>query len=285
MTTDWHIAGRTLSFAQRPLILGIVNLTPDSFSDGGQHNDTAAAVHHALKLVEQGADLLDLGGESTRPGSLPISAGDELARVVPVVAELRKRTDVPLSIDTSKAEVARQCLALGAHIVNDVTALRDPDMLDVVREYSAGVILMHMQGTPETMQAQPQYDDVIGDIAAFFAERIQICEAAGVTREKLVLDPGLGFGKTFEHNLEILVRLEAFLALGRPICLGVSRKGFLGQITGRPRSERAVSTALLGFYGAMHGAAHLQRVHDIAETLDAVRMSVALRQAETKYRK
>src|SRR3954471_12646865 len=224
----WSFAGHTLSLGPRPLVMGIVNVTPDSFSDGGQFSSTDAAVEHGLRLAADGADLLDVGGESSRPGSQPVSLEDELARVVPVVRGLSGRLSIPISVDTTKAEVARQALAAGAAIVNDITAgLGDPDMAAVAREAGAGVVLMHMRGTPATMQRSPTYADVVGEVRDFLAERVRAWVAAGVPAERIAIDPGIGFGKTSEHNRLLLKHLDAQSALGRPVLLGVSRKGFL----------------------------------------------------------
>jgi dihydropteroate synthase len=233
MTHLWHLSNGTLAIGRRPLVMGIVNVTPDSFSDGGRHASAEAALAHGLELVRQGADLLDVGGESTRPGAAEVPPQQELERILPVVEALAARAGVPVSVDTSKAEVARQCLQRGARVVNDVTALGDPDMAAVVRDAGAGVVLMHMQGTPATMQQGPRYGDVVRDIARFFRERLDRAAAAGIAPGQVVLDPGIGFGKTAEHNLELLARLDEFQALGRPLCLGVSRKGFLGKVLGR----------------------------------------------------
>ena len=274
---EWHLSDRVLSIGRRPLVMGIVNVTPDSFSDGGQHFSWEAAVRHGLELIEQGADLLDIGGESTRPGAVPVVLEEELARVVPVVSELARRTTVPLSVDTSKAEVARQCLAARARVVNDVTALAgDGDMAEVVRRSGAGVILMHMQGTPATMQAEPHYDEVVADVRRFLAERLQATTSRGIAGEKIVLDPGIGFGKTLAHNLTLLARLDEFQDLGQPVCLGVSRKGFLGKVLGRPVGERLAGALAAVCYAMSRGAVQVVRVHDVRETKDAVTLFAAL---------
>jgi dihydropteroate synthase len=277
----WQLPNQTLSFGPKPLVMGIINVTPDSFSDGGRFASVNAAVAHGLELVRQGADLLDIGGESTRPGSQPISLEEELRRVVPVVRALAAQVQMPLSVDTSKAEVARQCLAAGAQIVNDVTALRgDPQMADVVRGGRVGVILMHMQGTPATMQAEPHYDDVMAEIRRFFEERLQHAAASGIAGPQAVFDPGIGFGKTLEHNLEILARLEEFQSLGRPICLGVSRKGFIGSVLhGRPVEQRLAGSLAAACWAVGRGAAQIIRVHDVRETCDAVTLLQAIRAA------
>jgi dihydropteroate synthase len=273
----WHLCDRELTLDPRPLVMGIVNVTPDSFSDGGLHATTESAVAHALRLVEDGADLLDVGGESTRPGSTPVPVEEELARVVPVVLALAARTAVPLSIDTSKAEVARQCLRRGAKIINDVTALRgDPEMAAVVREHRAGVVLMHMQGTPATMQLAPHYDDVVEDIAHFFEERLQWAAGQGIEAEQLALDPGIGFGKTFEHNLELLARLGRFQKFGRPVCLGVSRKGFLGRLLDRPVEQRLAGSLAVVCDAVARDAVQVVRVHDVRATRDVVTLLATL---------
>jgi dihydropteroate synthase len=277
MPHELHLPDRVLSL-DRPLVMGIVNVTPDSFSDGGQHASTDTAVAHALALVEQGADLLDIGGESTRPGSLPVPLDEELARVLPVVTALKPRTSVPLSIDTSKAEVARQCLAAGAHLINDVTALRgDPDMAEVVRGSGAAVVLMHMQGTPASMQQHPHYDDVVAEVGQFFQERLHTAAERGIASQRTVLDPGIGFGKTAVHNLQLLARLDQFQRLGRPVCLGVSRKGFLGKLLNRPLPRRLASSLAAACYALGRDAVQLIRVHDVEETHDAVKLFETLR--------
>jgi dihydropteroate synthase len=277
MQHEWHLPDRVVRIGLRPLVMGIVNVTPDSFSDGGRYVSSEAAVNHGLELVRQGADLLDIGGESTRPGSAPVPPEEELARVQPVVRELAARTSVPLSVDTNKAEVARQCLEAGAHIVNDVTALTgDPGMAGVVRDRSAGVILMHMQGTPATMQVNPTYQDVAEDISRFFEERLAAVAAAGIAGARVVLDPGIGFGKTSAHNLTLLARLEAFQKFGRPVCLGVSRKGFLGRVLDRPVHQRLAGSLAAVCYAFARRAVQVVRVHDVAETADAVTVLTAI---------
>jgi dihydropteroate synthase len=276
---DWHLADRVLHIERRPLVMGIVNVTPDSFSDGGLFAAAEAAIEHGLNLAGEGADLLDIGGESTRPGAEPVALEEELRRVLPVVQALAARTHVPLSIDTSKAEVARACLAAGVHVVNDVTGLRgDTDMPAVVKAGGAGVILIHMQGTPQTMQRAPRYTDVVGEIAQFFEERLHAMAERGIAAERIVLDPGIGFGKTTQHNLEILRRLGEFQRLGRPVCLGVSRKAFVGRILKhRPTDRRlAGSLAAVCFAVGCH-AVQIIRAHDVQETRDAVTTFLAIR--------
>jgi dihydropteroate synthase len=280
----WRIRDRDLAIGRRALVMGIVNVTPDSFSDGGQFIDRDRAVAHGLKLVQEGADLLDIGGESTRPGSTPVPLEEELRRVVPVVTALAQQTSAALSVDTSKAEVARQALAAGAHIINDVTALSgDPAMAQVARQTGAGVILMHMQGTPATMQLDPHYDDVVAEIAAYLQARVRALVAGGIALEAMALDPGVGFGKRFAHNLEILARLHELVRLGRPICLGVSRKGFLGKITGRTApGELTSASAAVACWCAAQQTAHILRVHDVAATRDVVLITEALAAAKEK---
>jgi dihydropteroate synthase len=272
----WRAKDHLLEFG-RPLVMGIVNVTPDSFSDGGQFFNPSAAISRAQKLVEEGADILDIGGESTRPGSTPVTLDEELRRVVPVVRGLAGQTTVLLSIDTSKAEVARQCLEAGASIINDVTALRgDPSMIDVARNHQAGVILMHMQGTPATMQLDPRYDDVVAEVREFLKVRLNELEQAGLDREHLSIDPGIGFGKRHAHNLTLLAHLDRFLDLGRPICLGVSRKGFIGKITGKTVPDSAAGSVAVACHAMAKGAAQILRVHDVAATADAVKMFAAI---------
>jgi dihydropteroate synthase len=276
---QWRLPDRTLDPDRRPLVMGIVNVTPDSFSDGGLFASTDAAVAHGMKLAGQGADLLDVGGESSRPGATPVPLEEELRRVVPVVERLAARSPVPLSVDTYKAEVARVCLAAGARVINDITALTgDPAMPEVVRTSRAGVILMHMQGRPPTMQENPVYEDVVNDVAHYFEERLQVLADLGIAREQIALDPGIGFGKTSQHNLELIARLGELQRLGRPVCLGVSRKGFLGKLLNRPVSERLSSSLAAVCYALCRGAAQIVRVHDVAETCDAVTLLRAVRE-------
>ena len=260
--------------------MGIVNVTPDSFSDGGAYLDPVAAVAHGRRLGLEGAEILDVGGESTRPGADDVTAEEESRRVLPVIAALAGvdgpvGLEVAISIDTSKAAVATAAIAAGASIVNDVTALGDPEMAAVCAGSEVGLILMHMQGSPRTMQADPHYVDVVDDVRAFLAERIERALAAGVEEERIWVDPGIGFGKTPEHNLELLGRLGELRDLGRPIVLGTSRKSFLGALTGRGVGERLGGSIASGVLGARAGADVL-RVHDVAETRDALRVSSAI---------
>jgi dihydropteroate synthase len=256
----------------RPLVMGIVNVTPDSFSDGGRFSDADAAVEHALRLVAEGADILDIGGESTRPGAASVPAEEELRRVVPVIARLAKLVRIPISIDTSKAGVAEACLAVGASIINDVAGLRDPAMVEVAARTGAGVVVMHMQGDPRTMQIDPTYDDVVEGVQRFFAERIETLLSAGIARSAIALDPGIGFGKKLDHTLQQLRELPRLQAFGLPVCLGVSRKGFLGQIAGRPRTERAEASLAVACFALAQGSAQILRVHDVQAHADAVKL-------------
>ncbi len=278
-TYDWRLPNRTLTIGRRPLIMGIVNVTPDSFSDGGQYLDHTAAAKHALELVQDGADILDIGGESTRPGAEPVPLAEELRRTIPVIEQLAKHVTVPISIDTMKADVARQAIAAGAAIINDVTGLTgDPAMPSVARETGAGVVVMHMQGTPQTMQLDPHYDEVVADIRRFFEQRLAALAASGIEAARVVLDPGIGFGKRTEHNLELLARLGEFRDLGRPLLLGVSRKGFIGKVLGRPGpvEQRVAGTLGVIFFGLAQGTVQIARVHDVAATHDAITLFLAI---------
>lgn len=250
--------------------MGIVNVTPDSFSDGGQHATTTAAIAHALQLIEDGADILDIGGESTRPGASIVSEQEELDRVLQVIEGLHG-ISVPISIDTYKPEVMRAALATGASVVNDINALQAAGAMDVVASSDAGVCLMHKQGAPQTMQNKPQYQDVVAEVSAFLRERITAVEAAGIARERIVIDPGFGFGKTLAHNLDLLRGLEAFRALGVPVLAGLSRKSMLGAITGREVNDRMAASVATVLLAVQRGAA-IVRVHDVRETVDALKI-------------
>ncbi len=277
MNRIWKLRDRILTPGKPVLVMGIVNVTPDSFSDGGRFYDRDAAVAHALELVRQGANLLDIGGESSRPGSQPISAEEELARVLPVVEQLVQLTEVPLSIDTTKAVVADRALAAGARIINDITALTgDRDMPEVVRSHRPGVILMHMQGTPATMQDNPTYQDVVAEVRNFLQTRLQTLTKLGIAETQFVFDPGIGFGKTLEHNLRLLARLEELANLGRPVCLGVSRKGMFGKLLGREVNQRLAGSLAVACHAMAHDTAQILRVHEVAPTRDAVLMFQAL---------
>ena len=255
----------------RPKVMGIVNVTPDSFSDGGRLADTKAAVAHCERLLDEGADILDLGGESTRPGSKPVSADEELARVLPVL-RAALTLGCPVSVDTTKPEVMRTVLALGADIVNDINALRAPGALDAALQHPAcGVCLMHMRGTPESMQNQPRYDDVIDEVTAFLRERVAALVAHGVDASRIAVDPGIGFGKSVAHNLDLLRRQRELLVLGRPLLIGWSRKSTLGTLTGRAVGER-LAASVAAALAAVAAGAHVVRVHDVAATVDALKV-------------
>jgi len=254
--------------------MGIVNLTPDSFWQGSRSTGIAPAVEHALGLVADGADLLDLGAESTRPGATALSAAEEQERLLPVLEALRKETDLPLTVDTVRATTARAALDAGADGINDVTSASDPDMLPLVAERGCGLVLMHMQGTPRTMQTSPRYDDVVAEVAGFLATRCRLAGEAGVERAKLVVDPGIGFGKTLEHNLALLRSLDQ-VAAGRPLLLGASRKSFIGKITKAEVGDR-LPGSLAALTAAWQGGAALVRVHDVAETIQFLEVLGAL---------
>ena len=272
---DLQVKDRRLA-VDHPLIMGIVNVTPDSFFDGGRFYDPQQAVAHAVQLVEEGADLLDIGAESTRPGALPVDEEEEHRRLIPVVAAVAKAVSVPISVDTSKAAVARAAIDAGAVMINDVTALRgDTTMVEVVAKTGAGLVLMHMQGTPETMQRSPHYDDVIEDITQFLAERARFAMDRGIAHERIVLDPGIGFGKTLTHNVDLLANLDAFLQLGFPLLVGPSRKGFIGQLTRQSPEGRAWGTAGVVALAVEHGA-NILRVHDVAPMKDVVTVADAI---------
>lgn len=260
----------------RPLIMGVVNVTPDSFYDGGRYTLPEMAIAHALELVEQGADIIDIGGESTRPGATPVPENMELARVIPVVEGLARQVTTPISIDTTKSGVAARALDSGASIINDVSALReDPAMAPVIARSDAAVVLMHMQGTPQTMQQSPQYSDVGADVLQFLDERVQIALQAGIARTNIILDPGFGFGKLVSHNLDLLGKLSSFMVLNCPLLVGLSRKGFIGNIVGKTVEHREWGTAAAVALAVDRGA-HIIRVHDVAMTIDVVKMAAAL---------
>jgi dihydropteroate synthase len=262
-----------------PAVMGVINVTPDSFSDGGQFLGEEAAIAHGLDLAARGADLIDIGGESTRPGSDPVSLDEELRRVLPVVRGLVERTDAPISIDTMKAEVARQAIEAGASFVNDVSALRhDPEMASVVASAGVPVCLMHMQGTPKTMQDDPRYADVVGEVAEFLLERAHYAESRGIRRELICIDPGIGFGKTMEHNLVLLRELDSLVRLGYPVLIAVSRKRFIGQITGRADVERLAGTIAANLAAHERGA-WMFRVHDVGPAREALDVAAAVRRA------
>ena len=264
-------AGRILRL-DRPQVMGIVNVTPDSFSDGGAHDTTDAAVAHALRLVEEGADLLDIGGESTRPGAAEVEVEEELRRVVPVIERLAAQVAVPISIDSSKPEVMRAAVQAGAGMINDVYGLRREGALDAAAALGVPVVLMHMQGEPRSMQAAPQYDDVVGEVHRFLAERIFAAEMAGIPKQRIVVDPGFGFGKDTAHNLQLLAQFERFAELGVPVLAGLSRKRSIGELTGRDvPADRVAGSVAAHLIAAQRGAA-IVRVHDVAATVDALKV-------------
>jgi dihydropteroate synthase len=254
---------------QGPLVCGIVNATPDSFSDGGRYVDPAAAIDHGLALIAQGADMLDIGGESTRPGARPPSVAAEIARVVPVVDALARSTSIPISVDTSRPAVMREAVAAGACFINDVRALRFPGALVAAAELNVPVCLVHMRGEPHTMQQSPEYVDVVAEVRAFLLQRVTACVKAGIPSEYIVVDPGFGFGKTLHHNLDLLANLDHIADVGLPVMAGLSRKGMIGAISGRDVKHRQVASSAAALIAAQNGAS-LLRVHDVAETVDAL---------------
>jgi dihydropteroate synthase len=271
------LRGKALELGRRTLVMGILNITPDSFSDGGQFADYERALARAFELISAGADILDVGGESTRPGSGPTPLAVELERVIPIIRAVRKSSDIPISIDTNKSEVALQSLAEGADIINDISSLGfDPGMARVAAESGAPVILMHMLGTPRTMQINPVYESVISEIIAFLEERMKFAVQNGIERSQIIVDPGIGFGKTVSHNLNIIRDLDSFSCMDRPILLGASRKRFIGKVLGRPESERELGTAVVNAFGIAAGA-HILRVHDVAFHRGAVDLAEAVR--------
>jgi dihydropteroate synthase len=255
--------------------MGVLNVTPDSFSDGGRFLAAEAAVEHALRMVEEGAAIIDIGGESTRPGADPVPADEELRRILPVIEHLRRATAVVISVDTSKPEVIRGAAAAGAGLINDVRALREPGALEAAAASACAVCLMHMQGDPRTMQQAPSYVDVVKEVKAFLDERAQSCRAAGMSSDRIAIDPGFGFGKTLEHNLELLRRLGEFTAGGPPLLVGLSRKSMVGKLTGRGAGERLYGSVALAVIAALNGA-RIIRAHDVAATVDALRTVAAV---------
>ena len=272
----WRARGQAFGFPRPMLIMGILNVTPDSFSDGGRYLDPASAEAHALELIEEGAAIIDIGGESTRPFASPVSVEEELRRVLPVIERLAGRVSAALSIDTRKPAVARAALEAGASIVNDVEANRDCDeMWRVVAEYGAGYVCVHMQGQPQTMQQHPCYGDVVEEVGAFFADRLDRLQRVGVDSLQVALDPGIGFGKTVEHNLKLLAHLDCFRKLTRPLLIGVSRKSFIGKLLGADVEKRLPASLACAVWCLAHGA-NIVRTHDVAATWQAVRMTEAL---------
>ena len=263
--------GRILKL-DRPKVMGIVNVTPDSFADGGEHYDSEAAITHGLKLAEEGAAILDIGGESTRPGAQAVAVEEELRRVIPVIEALATRVSIPISIDTRKPEVMRAAVAAGAGMINDIYGLRNDGALDTAAELNVPVVLMHMQGEPRTMQDAPQYDDVVGEVHRFLAERIFVAELAGIAKRNIVIDPGFGFGKTTQHNLQLLAQLRRFTELGVPVLAGLSRKRSIGELTGRDDPPARASGSVAAHLIAAQNGAMLLRVHDVAATVDALKV-------------
>jgi dihydropteroate synthase len=273
----WRCRDRELPLDERTLVMGIVNVTPDSFSDGGMFPDAAAAVAHGLQLLDEGADVIDVGGESTRPGSDPVGRDQERDRVLPVVESLRREApEALLSVDTRAAVVARDALAAGADVVNDVSAGADPDMFGVVAVAGAGMVLMHMRGEPRTMQSDPRYDDVVAEVRGFLAERLETAVAAGIGRDRLTVDPGIGFGKNLQHNLDLLHAIGSFRELGVPVLAGVSRKRFIGELSGADDpADRLEGSVAAAVWCATQGV-HVVRVHDVGSTVRALRVVEAI---------
>ncbi len=273
--------GLRLDLSDGPLIMGVLNVTPDSFSDPGQYMQTDAAIQQGLEMIAQGADIIDVGGESTRPGSAPVAAQEQINRVIPVIEELASRADTPISIDTSNSEVARKALAAGAGMVNDVSAGRaDEQMLEMLAEAGCPVVLMHMLGTPADMQVEPRYEDVVGEISAFLARAVDRAMAAGVHRDRVIIDPGIGFGKTAEHNLEILCKLGELSCLNRPILVGTSRKSFIGRVLGLEAPEERIWGTAATVAMAVAAGGHILRVHDVAQMAQVARMAYAVRSGQ-----
>lgn len=277
---DLHARRQVIRWADRPLIMGIVNVTPDSFFDGGAFLEPGAAVDHALQLVEEGADLLDIGAESTRPGSTPTDSEEERRRLIPVVTAVAKSVSIPISVDTSKAVVAKAAIDVGAVIVNDITALRgDVALRDLIAQTGAGLVLMHMQGTPQTMQRAPRYGDVVAEVATFLSERVRFAIEGGIAENQIILDPGIGFGKFLEHNLDLLAGLEIFTKRGCPLLIGLSRKAFIGHLTNQPVDARLMGTAAAVSLAVLKGA-NILRVHDVAAIRDVIKVISAVKQRQ-----
>ena len=275
----WRVGERAFDCSERTLVMGILNVTPDSFSDGGRFLGERAAVDHGVNMAESGADIVDVGGESTRPGSDPVGAEVEIERVVPVIERLaRYLPGIPISIDTRKAEVAAAALEAGATIVNDVSGGSDPAMFELASQHGAGIVLMHMRGDPKTMQVEPIYDDVVAEVHEYLRERVEAAEFAGVEPDRIVVDPGIGFGKDLDHNLALIRRIDAFLDLGRPVLVGPSRKRFLGTLLDLPEDQRVEGTAAAVAWMVSRGA-HVVRVHDVQEIVRVVRVVDAISKA------
>ena len=275
----WQCRDRDLDLGA-PVVMGVLNVTPDSFSDGGRFAERGAALAQARRMIDEGAAIIDIGGESTRPGAAPASVEEELDRVVPVIDALRRECAAFISVDTSKPEVMRAACAAGADIINDVRALRDPDALTTAAHTGAGICLMHMKGEPRTMQAAPRYDDVVGEVSAFLAERVTACRAAGIESARLTVDPGFGFGKRIVDNLALLKQLGVLRKLGVPLAVGLSRKSMLAKITGREVDDRTAGSIALAAIAVLNGA-RIVRAHDVAATIDAIRVAAAVAQGES----
>ena len=275
---QWKCRDRVLDL-ERPQVMGVLNVTPDSFSDGGRHFDPARALAHARQMIAAGAAIIDVGGESTRPGAQPADVNEELERVIPVIETLRRESPVFISIDTSKAAVMRAATAAGADIINDVRALNEQGALAAAAESGAGICLMHMQGEPRTMQDAPHYEDVVAEVSAFLAARVRACREVGVETTRIAVDPGFGFGKLVDHNLALLKHLAGFEALGVPIAVGLSRKSMLAKLTGREVDDRLAGSIALATIAVLHGA-RIVRAHDVAATVDAVRVAAAVIKGE-----
>ncbi len=273
---EFEIGGRIYD-GKRPLLMGILNVTPDSFSDGGKYYDRERAVTHGLELAGEGADILDIGGESTRPGSEPVSEDEELARVIPVVEELARRISIPISVDTTRAEVARQALSVGAAMINDISALNhDPRMAEVVASSGCSTALQHMAGNPRTMQDAPRYVDVVAEVLEYLRERVSFAAGMGIPRRKILVDPGIGFGKTLEHNLDLIRNVSRFHETGCPVLIGASRKGMIGKITGAPVEDRDWGTAAITSWCVWRGV-EVQRVHAVKAMRQVCDVAVAIR--------
>jgi dihydropteroate synthase len=277
------IAGKLFDFSQKTFIMGVLNVTPDSFSDGGFHFDSGKAIEHALKLVEDGADIIDIGGESTRPGAEEVPLEEEIRRTIPVISAIAKQIDVPISIDTCKSRVAHSAMDAGASIINDISGLRfDPDMARLAASVNAHVILMHIQGRPRDMQKNPVYEALIPEIMDYLRESIRVAADSGIDENKIIVDPGIGFGKTFDHNLQILKHLDEFTALEKPVAIGVSRKAFLGRILGgAPAMERLEGTAAAVAISIINGA-NIVRVHDVKEIAKVAKVADAIKRGEVQ---
>jgi len=269
--------GRKLELS-RTLVMGVLNVTPDSFSDGGQYIDPQKALNRAMCMIEEGADIIDIGGESSRPGSAPVNADEEMRRTIPIIEAIRKKSNIPVSIDTTKADVARQAIEAGADIINDISALRfDDGMANVAADFDGPVTLMHMLGTPGTMQDNPHYDDCLAEITQFFSERLEFCDKSGIDRARIILDPGIGFGKRLEDNLNIIKNLGRFSGLGRPLMIGASRKSFIQMITGIKRdADKRIGGSLAAVFYAVRFGCNIIRVHDVAETVETIKVINAI---------